>query len=281
MKKIIVATDFSANSKKGILFAIQLAKQTNCELIFYNVVQIFRPSIWDNVYYGQFEIDELQRSQEIMKYFIATILEKNKTKNLNYKCICEVGVSASNEIIQFAIKQKADFICVSTVGSGKWEQIFGTTASELIAFSPIPTLIIPANYKVQTIESLFFASDFQNFEEEIHTIETFSKHLNTSLDIYHFDYKRVLDSNENKFDVINSKHKSDKVNFHLRKLDSGKPLLKQLESEIKHNNPSLVVVFTNQNRNWFDRLFLSSLTNELAFDTKTPMLVFKKHTKEN
>lgn len=37
MKRILVTTDFSANSKAGVRFAIQLALQTKCELVFYNV----------------------------------------------------------------------------------------------------------------------------------------------------------------------------------------------------------------------------------------------------
>jgi nucleotide-binding universal stress UspA family protein len=279
--KIVVATDFSANSKKGILFAIQLAKQTDCELIFYNVVQIFQPTIWDTTYYNVYEVDELQRNQDFLENFIGEIFLDNNVENNNYTCISEIGVSASNEIIEFAIKHRANFICVSTVGNGKLMQLFGTTASELIAFSPIPTLIIPVNYEVKPISDLFLASDFVNFEEEFNQIHDISTLINAKLNIYHFDYQKVLESNENKFDKISNRHKSEKVNFHLRQLDSGKPLLKQLESEIKHENPSLVVVFTKQNRNWFDRLFLSSLSDELAFDTKTPMLVYKKHITEN
>ena len=275
--KIVVATDFSDNSKKGILFAIQLAKQTNCELIFYNVVQIFQPTIWDTTYYNVYEVDELQRNQEFLENFIGGIFLDNNVENYNYTCICEIGVSASNEIIEFANKHRADFICVSTVGSGKLMQLFGTTASELIAFSTIPTFIIPVNYVVKPISELFFASDFVNFEEEFYNVHAFSILIQSKLNIYHFDYQKVLESNENKFDKISSRHKSDKVHFHLRNLDSGKPLLKQLENEIADNNPSLVVVFTKQNRNWFDRLFLSSLSTDLALDDNSPCLIFKKN----
>lgn len=277
MNKIVVATDFSDNSKKGILFAIQLAKQTNCEIIYYNVVQIFQPTIWDNSYYNVYEVDELQRSQDLLDNFIASIYEDNNVENFNFKCICEIGVSAGDEIIQFANKHNANFICVTTIGGGKWTQVFGTTASELIAFSPIPVFIIPKNYKVEPIKNLFFASDLKNIDDELTKIDLFSKPINASTDIYHYDYQAVLNANDTKFVHIISKYKSDSINFHLRKLDSGKPLLQQMETEISNNKPSLVILFTRHNRNWFDRLFLSSLSAELAFDTKTPMLVFKKN----
>lgn len=279
MNKIVVATDFSANSKKGILFAIQLATQTNCELIFYNVVTIFRPSIWDNVYYGQFEMDELERSQKFIEKFILDILHQNKISKINYKCVCEVGMVASNQIIEYAKTSNAKYICVSTIGEGKLNQLFGTTASELIAFSPTPVLIVPKKYRTKPINSLFFASDFKNFEEEFKKIEKFTNPLEAKLNVYYYDYNSFFELNKNKFSKLIKNHEAKKIKFNFRPLDSGLPLLQHLESDISKAKPSIVVLFTRQNRNWFSRLFLSSLSVELAFDTKTPMLVFRKHIK--
>ena len=276
MKKIVVTTDFSENSKKGILFAMQLAKQTSCELIFYNVVQIFRPTIWDNVYYGQFETDELARSQRTLDSFIETIIQKNNIEAVKYSCVCEVGVSASNEAIEFATKVFADCICASTTGVGKFMKMFGTTASELISFSPIPVIIVPKNYRLKPVENIFFASDFKNFTDELHHIQKFSTPTAARINIYHYDFQLFLDVSVSKFERIAKNNKSENINFHYRKLDDNKSLLSHLEKDIAKAKPSMVVMFTKQNRNWFNRLILSSLSAELAFDTKTPMLVFKK-----
>jgi hypothetical protein len=157
--------------------------------------------------------------------------------------------------------------------------LFGTTASELIAFSPTPVIIVPKNYRIKPIERLFFASDFKNVEEEFKVIQEFSKSIKVKLDVYHYDYKWFLNANKNKFDKIRTAHQSENVVFHSRKLDSGTSLLEHLEKDILKAKPSIVVLFTKQNRNWFSRLFLSSLSAELAIDTKTPMLVFRKYTK--
>lgn len=274
--KILVTTDFSANSKKAIFFAIQLATQTKCELIFYNVVQIYLPSIWDNAYYYQFEKDELTNKQHDLEQFIADIYTQLKISNQNYQCLCKIGVSSSNETINYAKEINADYICVSTIGSGNFMQLFGTTASELISFSPIPVLIVPKNYEIEPIKTLFFASDFKNPEEELKKIETFSQTVQAKLEVYHYDYKWFMDENRIKYDQICDKYQTDNITFNLRKLDSGTPLLTHLENDIDNTNPSLVVVFTKSNHNWFSQLFLSSLSSELAFDTKTPMLIFKK-----
>ncbi len=276
MKKIVVTTDFSANSKKGILFSMQLAEQTGCELIFYNVVQIFRPTIWDNVYYGQFETDEVSRSQRTLELFIETIIEKNNIIGLNYSCVCEVGVSASNEAIDYAVKINADYICASTTGAGKFVKMFGTTASELISFSPIPVIIIPKNYRKTQINKIFYASDFKNFTDELQQIQKFSEPTTARTEVYHYDYQLFLDVSVSKFERISKNNKSENIKFFYRKLDDNKSLLSHLEKDIANAKPSIVVMFTKQNRNWFKRLILSSLSAELAFDTKTPMLVFRK-----
>lgn len=279
MNKIVVATDFSENSKKGVLFSIQLAIQMDCELIFYNAVQIYRPSIWDNVYYGQFEINEVERNQTVLELFIENIFQKNNFPKINYSCVCEVGVSASNNTIEYASKINATYICASTTGAGKLMKIFGTTASELIAFSPIPVLIVPKNYRLKPIKNIFLASDFKNFTEELHHIQKFSIPIEANIDVYHYDYQLYLDVSANKFKRIAKNNKSETLKFHYKKLDDTKSIISHLEKDITRVKPSLVVVFTKQNRNWFNRLFLSSLSAELSFDTKTPMLVFKKHEK--
>ena len=46
MKKILVTTDFSANSKAGVRFAIQLASQIKCELIFYHILETLKSNAW-------------------------------------------------------------------------------------------------------------------------------------------------------------------------------------------------------------------------------------------
>jgi len=45
---------------------------------------------------------------------------------------------------------------------------------------------------------------------------------------------------------------------------------------IRKFKPSIVVLFTKQNRDWFERLFLSSKSADISFDTKKPLLIIPK-----
>jgi hypothetical protein len=64
--------------------------------------------------------------------------------------------------------------------------------------------------------------------------------------------------------------------FHYRKADPTIPLNNQLRKDILVMKPSLVVLFTKQNRSWFDRLFEPTISTDMSFIAKTPLLVFRK-----
>ena len=51
MKKILVATDFSNNSKAGLRFALQWSTREKLELIFLHALHILRPIQWTDSYF--------------------------------------------------------------------------------------------------------------------------------------------------------------------------------------------------------------------------------------
>lgn len=276
MKKVLIATDFSPNSKKGIHFAIQLALQSNWELIFFNVVAIFRPYIWDQVYYDQYELNELKRNQKKLEQFIHDIFKKSKIQKLNYTCVCQVGISTSNKIIEYGKDIHADYLCVSTLGQGKLFQIIGSTASELVTFCPIPIFIVPSNYKSKPITNVCFTSDLDNFNDEIKKVLDFTTPLKANTNVVHFDYLILLKEKKTKWGKLISKYQTEKVQFYLKELDSMNSLNNHIQKYIINSKQSLLITFTKQNRNWFNRMFLASKTSDLIFDAKTPLLVFRK-----
>ncbi len=50
----------------------------------------------------------------------------------------------------------------------------------------------------------------------------------------------------------------------------------RLEAAVKKAKPSLVAMFTLQERSFFDRIFLGSAAEEFTFSSSVPLLVFKK-----
>jgi 23S rRNA G2445 N2-methylase RlmL len=172
-------------------------------------------------------------------------------------------------------------LCVSSVGQGKLIQLIGSTASELITFCPVPIFIIPGNYRSKQIKKVCYASDLENFDEEIKKVLTFSNSIKSVTNIVHFDYLVLLQEKKASWEKLISNYQSEKVQFHLEELDSLYSLNHHIQKYIIDSKQSLLVTFTKQNRNWFDRMFLASKTSDMIFDAKTPLLVFRKQSKQD
>lgn len=275
MEKILVTTDFSTNSKAGIRFAIQLASQTNSELIFYNVILILKPTVWSILKWDNYAASEIDKHQKKLKKFIQAIYKTSNLAEPNYKCVSEVATEIDAQIISYAKRIKANYICMSTKGAGNIEKIFGTNASSLITSSPIPIVIVPHTYRIKPITSIWYASDFENLKPELTAVTKFNQELQSYLNITHY-YMVNISEDGKKTETIIAKNQSEKVLFNFIKRNIEYSLVQQIQKDVKKLKPSLLVLFTKQNRSWFERWFLSSKTAELAFDLKTPMLVFRK-----
>jgi nucleotide-binding universal stress UspA family protein len=275
MEKILVTTDFSTNSKAGIRFAMQLASQTNWELIFYNIILLLQPTDWNKSMWDAYVEKEISRNQIKLKKFIHAIYKTTKIKEPNFKCVIEVETEVDNQIISYANKIKANYICMSTKGAGTILRVFGTNASSLITKSPTPVIVVPQNYRIKPITSLWYASDYENLKSELSSILKFNESLKAQLNVTHY-YFHNLNENKEKIASIIAKNQSENIIFNSIRAKIDYSLVQQIQTDVKKAKPSLLILFTKQNRNWFERWFMSSKTAELAFDLKTPMLVFRK-----
>lgn len=276
MKKILVTTDFSANSKSGIRFAMQLATQHGFELIFYHAVELLKPTSWSQDRYNKYAANEINRHENRLEQFINGIFKKSVLPPAKYKCEGQMGIGFEDQVVSYAKKIKADFICISTRGAGKIEKLFGTNASAVIATSTVPVIVVPHTYRIKPIINIWYASDLLNFEKELKTIRKFANALKAKIEVIHYDHLIELEESKNKFAEIQSKYSSEDLQFYFKKLDFDQTLISCIQRDIKKAKPSLLALFTKQDLSWFDRLFLPSSAVELSFDIKIPMLVFRK-----
>ncbi|MDI1255483.1 MAG: universal stress protein [Flavobacterium sp.] len=276
MQKILVTTDFSSNSKAGIRFAIQLASQTPCELIFYNVIELTDINVWTDRSYTDFSGINIAVRQDKLRKFIMAIYRQSGKVPGKVDFVIDSRSEIDTSIIAFAEKSNIDIICMSTRGGGIISKFMGTNASRLITASPVPLLVVPHSYRSKALQSILYASDLEKIDVELKIVAAFATAFNANISVYNYDAFIDEDGVRNKQKQIAAKYKSDKVSFHFEKFYIEHSLLHQLQDAIQKSKPSIVTMFTKQNRDWFERLFLSSKTAELGFDTTTPMLVFRK-----
>jgi len=276
MNKIMVTTDFSVNSKAGIRFALQLAKQTKSKLIFFHSQELPKPTRWSLEKYNSYVAVELKKTHARLRQFVDKISQQTGLKAREAQFVVAEGYEVDQAVIDFAKHIKANYICMSTRGAGALKKLIGTTASAILTTSPIPVIVVPKTYRVSPISHILYSSDFNNLQGEINKVVGFARPLKARVSVYHYDFLLPLKEVKIKLEKMAARYSSKGVTFHLQKLRVENSLSNHLQLDIKKSKPNLVVLFTKQNRGWYERIFLSSKSAALSFNSKTPLLVFKK-----
>jgi len=276
MQKILVTTDFSTNSRAAIRFALQLASQVNVQLVFFNVIEIMQPTSWNDKRYKRFSQSTINDKATSLKRFVHTMMTGREAETNRHEYVAVIGTDVTYSVTRMAKKIKADMICTATRGAGKILKLFGTHASALITSSRIPLLVIPHSYKARQVNRIFYASDFSSLRREMKVVQKFAAPLHAKIEIFHYDYLLAVSENKKKLENKAARFRSPDIAFHFKKQEIDKPLSTQLRVDIAKTKPSVVVLFTKPNRNWFDRLFATGESAEMAFNSTIPLLIFRK-----
>lgn len=277
MKKVLVPTDFSANAKAGIRFALQWSTQQNIELVFIHVLHILRASRWTNAYFIKYAEQEELICQEKFEKHIEGMLKNFKGKKPTYSLEIIQGISPDVSIMDYCRKHKGfDYICISTRGAGKVERIFGTNTGSLITRSEVPVLAVPKNYRAAQIKKILYASDFKNYEAELTQVVDFAKPLKANLEVLHFSWPNETDLDTKKLEAAAKTKHQYIVNILFEKYTALNNTLTNIKNQITLKKPSVLVMFTQQNRSFFQKIFQPSKTEQLSFQLKVPMLIYNK-----
>jgi nucleotide-binding universal stress UspA family protein len=277
MKKILVPTDFSVNSKSAVRFAVDWAAQKKSELVFVHVLHILRPTRWTDSYFEKYAEQEEKICRTKFEIFIDGIYRNRNVKPGKHSFVIIQGISADITILDYCRKKKdIDYICISTRGAGKFKKIFGTNTGNLITKSEVPVLAVPANHKVVGIKNVLYSSDFRNYTDELKKVVDFALPFKAKIEVLHFTWPDEIVFDKKTIGLAFKKKYKYGLNVHLEKNNAIHSLIENLQKQIRIKKPSVVIMFTNQQRTFFQKIFLSSKAEQLSFQLKVPLLVFNK-----
>jgi nucleotide-binding universal stress UspA family protein len=141
IKKILVTTDFSEPSYKGLDAAIDLAELFHAELAIVHVLAVLPPNPSDpNISFEvpEFEAivhkDSCDKLQEIVKTRIPAGIKAEPIIGHGH---------AAKEIIRIAGEEKVDLIVIATQGHTGWSHLLlGSVAEKVIRHSPCPVFCV-------------------------------------------------------------------------------------------------------------------------------------------
>jgi len=276
MKKILVTTDFSSNSKAGIRFAIQMATQQECELTFFHSYYIMKPTSWGEKTFTSYENHEATKIKAKLEKFVASVYSGMGILPGKINHVIASSFITDANIMKYAKEKAFDLICISRRGDGKMKKIFGTNTSNLILQSPVPVAAIPNTYKQTKIKSVLYATDLSDIEKEMKKVVEFAGPFGADIEILHLNYPSDIVYNSKVIENIIHKFPKSHIKYSLENINLLYNLVVNLQSVIKKRKPSVLVMFTDQKQGFFQKLFLSSSTAEYSLNSSVPLLVYPK-----
>lgn len=145
IQKILVPTDFSEPSYRGVTAANELAGHFGAELILIHVVSSsqFVPPAGPPVPTGYQLSTLLEELMEAAKHSMNRTIEEKVSKTVSSRSFVLSGTPAE-EIVRVAAEEKVDAIVIATHGWTGWRRfIFGSVAEKVVRLAERPVLTIP------------------------------------------------------------------------------------------------------------------------------------------
>ncbi len=279
MKTILVLTDFSKLSKVAVSYAIGIAKKMEAKIILLSVINASSSS---NTLMNWKKLEEamIKGAKRDADLLMEEIKKEQGKIEITYRSI--LGFPIQDVIDQFALKNKVDYIVMGTKGATGLKKVsMGSNATAVINNSSIPVLVVPGATTFKTIKRIVYATDFKNLGSEIKTIALFAQFFNASIHVLHV----VKDSTKSDIEKLErnmaqmakeeqliSTAKYSKIHFHVVK---SQDTAKALDKFVVDNAADLLAMFTHR-LDFYEKLFGKSITRQLAFHSKVPMLTFNK-----
>lgn len=139
LDRILIPTDFTANSARSFQMALHLQKQNKCELQAVNVFNI--PSVYFPYIDRQKAIDSTRKHLD--QRFVA-FSKRFKFSNIPFKHFYRQDLSVVDSIRKYAREQNADMIIMSAKGGNKITSLFigSITKDMLLQDFRMPVMVV-------------------------------------------------------------------------------------------------------------------------------------------
>lgn len=277
----IVPTDFSINAKNAAKYAAILAQATNSNI---RLLHILAPPLFGSDKLDPIYKEKVSSARNEVVIKLEELREELIAEYINIKCdyITRIAENSSEIIVSVAFNNKADFIIMGTRGAGLIKKIFlGSNTASVIEDSQIPVLVIPEKASLFPPKKIVFASEFRDSDvNAIKQLSAIASSFDAEVIIVHIvENKNEVESEFPIIDFFSAQVQKattyPKISYRIFKSEK---VEKGIELFIDSVGADMIALST-RDRNPFEKLFSNSITKELSFHSKIPLLAF--HVKNN
>lgn len=272
MKKILFPTDFSNVANNAFVHALGLAKLVHGELVLLHTYELpiidsqFGVQNYKEIY-DSIELSNLELfKEEIPK------LRKIATEN-GFESIKMSHVIADGDLIynikQTVKKEKIDYVVMGTSGASGWiEKLLGTNTGEAITSLEVPVFCIPEGSKYSKIDTIGFTTRFREKDKvALQNVLKIAKAAHAKVKCLYVETKDT-DNSAAVYQEWETLFKDAPVQFFIIPGEDARETIEDfiISQEID------VLAMISYKRNFFQWLFTSSFTEEMAFVSTIPIL---------
>lgn len=282
MFTILIPSDFSKNATNAIRYALQLTKKMPCKLVFFHGEII--PAVGTSeIPFAYLEFDREASQKQFEKYtstIVKTLKIKIDPKNVSH--LMTEGFSAAPLLLDAADKTAADLIIMGARGAtGMRKILFGSTAADVIAKSKVPVLAVPESYIYSPVKKMLHASDLKNLKNELSMVLPFAKLFNATLEVAHITDTSMADAKLITRAQSEVKRRSyKKMKLYVEAITFGQNISRDIKQLTQRHHPDMLIMFRHEH-NWLGRLFFTSRTENLVYESRIPILAFNIERKSS
>ncbi|HEY9000783.1 MAG TPA: universal stress protein [Mucilaginibacter sp.] len=280
MKKILIATDFSANAAHAAKYGYAIASQVQADVILCNafIVPAEMPQAGTLVW-PQIEYDELLESSASELRQLKEDLQQNHNSSFKPYITSTSEVGAVVDVItEITGKTAIELTVMGTHGASKLDTfLVGNHSHRMINNTKTPLLLVPASASLKPIKKVAFATDLKDPDADlkaIYELIPLLKRLNAELLLTHiyngddptYKFKKHIQQL-----LVELSNKADYPNIFYRIVSSNKAE-RGLDWLCDHGHID-VLAMVHRKHDLLDKILLGSHTQKMADHITIPLLI--------
>jgi nucleotide-binding universal stress UspA family protein len=275
MENIIVPTDFSTPAHNAYLYARDLAEFVGGKI---KVVHACYPD--RNTISGLNipSVDEMTANRLIQLDAFVQDDQPNSIEGVVAKDMVEKEVIIGfpkEEIIKLSAQKEVDVILMGTTGSGDiLNKLFGSVSSEVSQKAHCPVWLVPPSASFNGVKNILYAGNYESADGRmLQAVSELAARFEADIHMVHVSKKKNFE--ENQIQELITERLIRKIapdlKFKMGTVVSEK-VWEGLDFYTRENSIDLIVVVT-KHRNFWEGLKNKSITKEMVFHTKVPLLI--------
>ncbi|GAB2533355.1 universal stress protein [Rufibacter soli] len=275
MKIFLVPTDFSLHAKKALLFALDLAHRSNARLLVTHVYPSPKAMVGSS---GTTSEEVRQQALQRMQAFLEDVpINEHLTVPLDF--ILKEG-HIIHRLCLLIEQNNVALVVMGTQGAhSQMKKFLGTNTESLAKRGLCPVLAVPEQASLEPVKHIVYSSSLEHDESlAMYQLLQVKNAFKAQLTILHVNSEDQLDLVDDTEIKTQLRVEFPEEDFRFDTIDE-EDVATGIMAYVK-THPTDLLAFTMLHHDFWDRIFLDSVTVKLLQSLHLPMLVIPENGKK-